>query len=252
VSTAPRPRLPDDLPHVWRAPELAHAHEEVTESGHAALDAQLPGGGWPVGSLVEILQDQAGAHAWQLLLPALTRMAARESGPVVLVNPPFEPFGPGLHAQGLRIERMLRVRAARPQACLWATEQALRSQDVAAVLAWLPQAKGAELRRLHLAASQHHRLLFVFRAMAALRDSSPARLRLQVEGGGALRVRIVKRRGPPLEHSIELPAHPQRLAALLQARQGKASVPLPSPTPTPTPTLPKDRSHVLDRTVAIA
>jgi len=244
VSAVPRPRLPENLPHVWRAPELAHAQEPVIQSGHAALDVQLPGGGWPIGSLVEFLQDQPGAHAWQLLLPALVSMIARETGPVVLVNAPFEPFGPSLHAQGLPIERVLRVKAVRPQARLWAAEQALRCQDVAAVAAWLPQARGADLRRLHLAAAQHHRLLFVFRTISAMGDASPARLRLVIESGEALRLRVVKRRGPPLDHPIELPAHPRRLAALLQARQGKSAA---APQ-----LLPKDRSHVLDRTVALA
>src|SRR5437879_5314901 len=112
-----------DLPNVWRAPELARVGERVVRTGHAALDAQLPGGGWPVGNLIEILQSRAGRHAWQLLLPALVQATAQEAGPIVLVDAPHLPFGPALKAQGLAPSRLLKVQAARPQAALWASEQ---------------------------------------------------------------------------------------------------------------------------------
>ena len=58
---------------VWHAHALADAPLQVQPTGHAELDAQLPGGGWPVGALTEILQP-AGLHSeWRLLLPALAR-----------------------------------------------------------------------------------------------------------------------------------------------------------------------------------
>jgi protein ImuA len=198
----------------------------VVASGHAALDAQLPGGGWPLDGLVELLQSQPGRHAWQLLLPALAQAVRSQAGPVLLVGPPFAPFGPGLAAQGLPGERLLCVHAAQAPARLWATEQALRCAQVAAVLAWLPRARTAELRRLHIAAQQHHRLLFVFRDEQARHEASPARVRLLVQGspeGHGLWLQILKRRGPPLETPLLLPAHPARLQALLQARQGRVT-----------------------------
>lgn len=232
------------LRDVWRGEELAR-QEKVVSSGFAALDAQLPGGGWPVGCLVELLQSRPGQHTWQLLLPALLQAVQEQPGPVVLVGAPFEPFVPSLQARGLAPQRLLRVQAAKPAACLWAAEQALRCAEVAAVLAWLPQANGSELRRLHIAAQQHGRLLFAFRSLAAQRDASSARLRLQLEGTQALEVRILKRRGPPLLQPLRLPAHPPRLQALLEARKTRAGTP---PIPLPT----GSRSHVLDRTAAIA
>src|SRR5664279_2009144 len=82
---------------VWRADALACAAGATLATGHPALDAQVPGGGWPVGALSEILQAHSGQHEWRLLLPALMRVA---SGPVVLVGAPHVPFGPGLWAQG--------------------------------------------------------------------------------------------------------------------------------------------------------
>jgi protein ImuA len=228
------------FPDVWRAPELARVAERVVATGHAPLDEQLPGGGWPVGNLVEIVQSCVGRHAWQLLLPALAQATSQEEGPVVLVNAPHLPFGPALKAQGLSPSRLLKVQGANPKSALWASEQALRCADVACVMAWLPQCRGPELRRLHLAASQHGKLLFVFRGLDARGESSPARVRIEIEESEQLRVRLLKRRGPPLASVIELPSHPMRLQRLLDSRKRAPVTP------------PKERSHVLDRTVALA
>ncbi len=226
---------------VWRAGDLRHEEETVLPTGHAALDAQLPGGGWPAG-MVEVLQERAGQHVWQLLAPALVRALAQQSGPVVLVAPPCVPFLPSLAARGLPGERVLCVHTDKPAVRLWVAEQALRCAEVAAVLAWVPQARSADLRRLHLAAQQQGRLLFVFRGLEQRHEASPARLRLQVAGTQTLEVRILKRRGPPLEQPVSLPAHPARLAALLAARKARG---------VRQPIL-AERSHALDRTVALA
>ncbi len=243
----PRPSLADiDLPHVWRGRELAQAQERTVSTGHAELDAQLPGQGWPQGCLVEVLQAHPQQHVWQLLAPALAACTRQEAGPIVLVNPPCEPFGPGLRGRGLQPEQLLSVHAQKVSARLWAAEQALRCADVAAVLAWLPQARNEDLRRLHLSAQQHQRLLIAFRGVDARQQSSPARLRLLVEGVERLEVSILKRRGPPLLQPVLLGAQPKRLAALLAARKSRRV------------SMPADINftpggwHVLDRTPSLA
>ncbi|RYY97764.1 MAG: translesion DNA synthesis-associated protein ImuA [Comamonadaceae bacterium] len=234
------------VPHVWRGRELAQALERTLPSGHAALDAELPGGGWPLGCLVELLQAEPQQHVWQLLAPALARCMGEGVAPLVLVNAPYEPFGPALQGQGLPAQQLLCVRAERPASALWATEQALRCADVAAVLAWLPRARAEDLRRLHLCAQRHERLLFALRPAEAAGQSSPARLRLLVQGVDALEVRILKRRGPPLLQPVLLPAQPARLAALLAARQARKPAHVSRPAMVP------GGSHVLDRTASYA
>lgn len=214
--------LPD---HVWRVDQLASRTEEALSTGLPALDAVLPGGGWPVGQLVEVLQSRPQQHVWRLLIPALARAVHAQAGPVVLVAPPHPVFAPSLAAQGLPADRLLWIKAVRPPARLWAAEQALRCAEAAAVLAWLPQVQSAELRRLHLAAQQHRRLLFVFRPEAARQQSSPARLRLLLESGEALKVHVLKRRGPPLVSPVLLPPWHDLLAQWLQARKARASFP---------------------------
>ena len=236
---------------VWRADALARPAAAVLATGHTLLDAQLPGGGWPVGALVEILQAQSGQNEWRLLLPALARAPA---GPVVLVGAPHMPFGPGLSAQGLATERLLWVTAAQPAPRMWACEQALRCADVAAVLAWLPQARADQLRRLQMAASEHARLLFVMRPARARAESSPAVLRVLVAGQpdtDALHIDILKRRGPPVVQPLVMPARHGRLAALLAGggaagRAGRDPVPAVPAAWAPGPSL-QEPPHVLDR-----
>ncbi|QKM51818.1 hypothetical protein B7760_05896 (plasmid) [Burkholderia glumae] len=47
-------------PDLWRANQLAQAGARGIDTGHAALSAELPGGGWPRGCLVELLAQQPG------------------------------------------------------------------------------------------------------------------------------------------------------------------------------------------------
>lgn len=189
---------------------------QVLASGHALLDAQLPGNGWPVGALTELLQPPGVHCEWRLLLPALARSNPAQC--VVLVGAPHVPFGPSLAAQGLAPRRLLGVVVDAPTERLWAAEQALRCADVAAVLVWLPQARADVLRRLHLAAAEHAKLLFAMRPWTARHEASPAPLRLGVQPQAqrdALAVEIIKRRGPLLEQPLTLSAQSPWLARLL-------------------------------------
>jgi protein ImuA len=232
---------------VWAGDQLGEAGSKCFSTGHPPLDGELPDKGWPLDGMVELLQDRAEPHVWQLLLPALAEVAQQKAGPVVLVGAPLEPFGPSLAAQGLAHGKLLCIRAGRPAEKLWAAEQALRCADVAAVLAWLPQSRSAELRRLHMAAQQHEKLLFVFRSLKSRNDSSPARLRLVLEGVDAMNIHIIKRRGPPLDRPIVLAATNPRVTALLQSRRKSAGAPPATSIPTP-----QEAPHVLGRTAAIA
>ena len=243
MSALPIPRrmvasdLPFAVPGVWHADSLGASLQQTQPSGYALLDEQLPGGGWPVGALSEVLQPLPGLHEWQLVLPALAQAMAARTGAVVGVAPPYEPFGPVLQARGLTAQRLCLVQAEGASA-LWAAEQALRCRDVLAVIAWLPQVQPAALRRLQLAAAQLHQLLWVFRPVSAAPQASPALLRLQVQtpmpgtvqkqaGAGdaaafpAMQVQILKRRGPPLVQDLYLPGCHPRLAQELSAQAAR-------------------------------
>lgn len=243
---------------LWRASELSPQTLRTFSTGHAALDAVLPGGGWPVGALVEVLQAPHSLNEWGLLAPLLSRCA----GVQVLVGAPHPPFGPALAGRGVDPQRLLWVQGSQPDLQLWATEQALRCADVELVLAWLPGIRMAQARRLAVAAQAHQKLLFVFRAAQAQSESSPAVLRLLLEQGPggtrSLRLHILKRRGPPLAQAVHIEAGPARLDALLSASRarrrraagaGAGAMPAASSVEA---ALAAGESHALDRIASLA
>ena len=264
--SAPR-ALPDlaALRHVWRAGELGSVSQLTVDTGYAALNQVLPGGGWPQGALIEVLQPQAGLHEWGLLAPALAALQlAAPRQLMMLLGAPCLPFGPALGARQLDMRRLLCVQASDAPALLWATREALQCADVGSVLAWLPDARSAHLRRLQIAAHAHNKLLFVFRPLRAQLESSPAPLRLKLEGleglegaaheAGNVRVHLLKRRGPPLALPVVLATRPARLTALLAASRERLRRRLEEVTEM-APALPASVStrgpHALDRTASL-
>ncbi len=166
----------ENLPSgLWRASELAQGQGQVRATGFTELDRELPGGGWPVGALAELLPARAGIGELRLLLPALAALT-RTGKPVVMIAPPHLPYAPALAGAGLDLRHLVIVHAppqsgvASPQAAddLWAAEQALKSASCGAVLAWLPQARSDQLRRLQLAAAGGDALAWIVRQPQAL------------------------------------------------------------------------------------
>jgi len=201
-------KLLDATSSLWQGRRPNRA-QRTLPTGYACLDERLPCNGWPVGAAIEIIADRSGVGELSLLLPALAELGAQGQW-VVMVNPPWIPYPPALHARGVALERLLLVRTDDRRAALWACEQALRNGRGGALLAW-PQGIGfPQLRRLQLAAREQDKLAFLFRSGPALRETSPAALRLCLERGanGAARLRFVKCRGshPPAPLDLRLAA----------------------------------------------
>jgi cell division inhibitor SulA len=174
---------------LWRGPASPPpAAREPT--GHAALDAVLPGGGWPEAALTELLLAADGIGELGLLLPTLARLT-QAGRPVVWVDPPYRPYMPALVRAGVDAAQLHVVDTGGSETA-WAIEQCLRSQACAAVLGWPLRADDRTLRRLQVAAETGQALGFVFRPLAAARNPSPAALRLQLEPG---RLQVLKCRG---------------------------------------------------------
>lgn len=199
-------------PGVWRGGELEHARQPSMATGHAALDAELPGGGWPTGTLTEVLHDGVGIGEVSFLTGALA-CACRDGRMIAWINAPHLPYAPALAQAGIALERCLVVRPADREDALWAAEQALRSGACGALLFWPAREGGsarrtdeyAWLRRLQMAAEAGRAMAVFYRPTAAERLSTPAHLRVVLaREQGLLKVRIPKRRGPPLVHPIAL------------------------------------------------
>jgi protein ImuA len=218
--------LPEAVhPSLWRADQLAQSATRCMDTGFAALSAQLPGGGWPVGTLIDLLVQQHGIGELRLLQPALTALDKR---PIVLLQPPHEPQALALAALGLEPSQLMWVRSgAKVSDTLWAAEQILRSGCCGALLMWQKHARGETLRRLHLAAQSGETLFCMLRPLASAQEASPAPLRLSLKpAAGGMDIGFVKRRGPQRDTPLFLPLTP----ALLQRY-----APLDRPTSAPAP-----------------
>jgi protein ImuA len=183
-------------PSVWRG--RSRAAVETVSTGFAALDAGLPGGGWPRHGLVEVLTPQPGIGELYLLLPVLASLSRAAPGRwCTWVSPPHEPYAPGLESHGVALDRMLVVRTHLP---LWAHEQALRSGACGMAMAWLPRVSPRAIRRLQLAAEQGRALGVLFRSQQFAHLASPAMLRVALDpvkepGRHGARITLIKSRG---------------------------------------------------------
>ena len=208
-------RAPETLhPALWLGHQIGRTAGDAVATGFAALDAELPGGGWPRRALSELLLPHAGVGEIRLLAPSL--VSAQRAGRLVMVfDPPAALSAAALERLGFDVEELLvvhtRARVIPGSDSLWALEQALKSGHVGAVLAWLPpRLRTDRLRRLQLAAHNHDGAAFVMReaSVAGRPTASPLRLALQPGGADRLQLRVLKRRGPPLEAPLQLALPP--------------------------------------------
>ena len=217
---------------VWRGGALAPAPPALP-TGFAALDRELPGGGWPSGALTEILGRREGVGELQLVLPALAALST-SGRRIVWLAPPHLPYAPALAAAGIDLAQLSVVRAPGRRDALWAAEQVLRAGNCDALLAWFRDIRYAELRRLAVAAEVSRTFCALFRPAAAAHEASPARLRIALEPArGKLAARIVKRRGAlaaaPVLLPIKRPFHAVGGPALSVARaRSPAARPCPA------------------------
>jgi hypothetical protein len=175
-------------------------------SGFAQLDASLPGGGWPIGAIAELMPAAMGIGELSLLLPALSRLA-RAGRYIAWIAPPYLPHAPALVQHGVPLERVLIIRSSTLQESLWAAQQALLCPAFGAVLSWPAWISDKNVRRLQLAAETGGSLGILYRPPAAAREPSPAALRLQLEPtADGLAVGILKCRGGRSGLRVQLPA----------------------------------------------
>jgi len=186
---------------VWRGvdPSLPVAGPRQP-SGWPRLDAVLAGGGWPLGTLIELLLPAHGLGELRLLVPALRALTRALPGEMprwlVWVSPPHEPYPPALAQSGIQPTGVLRIDAPQSADRLWAVEQVLRSGSAAAVLCWIDAADDRWLRRLKLAAEDQSVLLVALRPAHLRSAHSPAALRVALRPTAAgLDLDVLKERG---------------------------------------------------------
>lgn len=218
-------------PSLWRASQLAQGRSRCVETGDAGLAHMLPGGGWPIGSLTELLVQQAGIGELRLLAPALRTVAQR---PLMLLEPPHLPNQQAFANWGWPLEQLHLIKTPRTADALWAAEQILRAGSCSALLFWQEAIRTDALRRLHLAAQSSETLFFLFRPLSAARNTSPAPLRLALrptEKG--LSIECIKRRGPQLEAPLSVTLTPSPILLNRHAAMDRrlSTAPIPRSVP---------------------
>lgn len=197
------PKNVEDIhPALWRGAQLGRAAGITVETGYPSLSAELPGGGWPRGALIEVMTQQAGIGELRLLAPALAKVGDK---PIVLLQPVQTPNGPGLGYIGVPLEKLLLLNASNTADTLWSAEQILKAGTCGALLLWQQHVRGESLRRLQVAAKSGNTLMVLFRPLAAAADASPAELRIALRPtDNGVSVQIVKRKGPSLDKAIAI------------------------------------------------
>ena len=79
-----------DARHLWRG-RAGVASPSNQPTGHAILDAVLPGGGWPESALSEILVAATGIGELSLLWPTLARLTGTGERVMLVAPPPMCP-----------------------------------------------------------------------------------------------------------------------------------------------------------------
>jgi protein ImuA len=218
-------------PAIWRGNQYAKVAVESIPTGFAALDAQLPGAGWPRAALTELLTNHQGIGELRLLTPALVRLCKEERW-IVLIAPPYRPYAPGFEARGVDLSHLIVVDTRSDAETWWTAERCLRSTACAAVLAWPAAAHERGLRRLQLAAEEGKGMGVVFGPTRYAAQPSPAPLRIQLSPQrGGLALQILKRRGggwaPPLSLDFDAPA--------VERRTPEDAIPVSRPRVSPRP-----------------
>jgi cell division inhibitor SulA/protein ImuA len=201
-----RPPSLDEIlrrPDIWRGQSCAAVRSDSISTGHAELDAVLPGGGWPTGSLTEIFVERPGIGELHLLMPAASRLT-RQGRWLALVAPPYVPYAPALASCGIDLQRVLLVRSANSRDQSWACEQLLDSGQCGVVLMWPEAAEQRDLRRLQHKAENGTAVSVLYRPRRAP-PCPAAALRLHVSKRESHTVvQVLKSRGSTVANPVRL------------------------------------------------
>ncbi|HVW63807.1 MAG TPA: translesion DNA synthesis-associated protein ImuA [Nitrosospira sp.] len=194
---------------IWRGSATGVPPDQVVPSGFEELDKALPGGGWPIGNLTELLLPTEGLGEIGLLSRMLAQ-ATQAGRHVLLVSPPHVPYMPAWENLGMDSRRIVIVKACTPAERLWALEQGVKSAAFGAILGWLSGISQQATRKLQILARSAATLAFLFRPASARFEPSAAPLRILLHPARrdalsrTLRVHLLKRRGMPAGLSIYL------------------------------------------------
>ena len=186
---------------IRRLQAAPRTHLAALRTGVEAFDALLPGGGLPLGQVVELWGERASGRT-SLALRAVAS-AHREGRLCAWVDGPGELYPPAAVAAGVDPSRLLIVRPRTADQVAWSAVQLVRSGAFACVVLDLTRAPAraegglrlnpAEGKRLLDAAGRGGGLLLMLTAPEAPADGM-MRLRTEPRGERGLSVEVVRSR----------------------------------------------------------
>ena len=199
------------LPNTWQASRGPRLQAGLA-TGYEALDKTLHQGGWPRAATTELLLEQPGIGELRLLLPTLARRQQKAHW-MVLIDPPWQPFAPGLQQAGIDLQRLLIIRPGNLKELLWCADQCLASGNCSAVLTWSigKPLLDRDLRRLQQSATSGNCWHVLLRHQREQHNTSPSALRiaLQPAADSHLQLHILKQRGGWSGQTVTLLPHDQ-------------------------------------------
>lgn len=215
---APPKSALEALRHRIRALETGGgAARPILPLGLAALDRVLPCGGLARGALHEVMgtggDEEDGALAAAFAALALRRL----DGTVLWCASGADLGGAGLAALGLGPERLVIARARRDEDVLWAAEEGLRAEGIAAIVAETAALPDAAGRRLQLAAEAAGRPLLLVRRW---REAGEAARERERPSAAATRWRIGPLPSAPVSGAPGI-GNPRWRVELLRCRGGR-------------------------------
>jgi protein ImuA len=182
-----------EIPGVWRG--HVSSRIQAMPTGHAGLDALLPGGGVPCGALTELLYAQYGVGELSLILPMMARLT-QAGGRVVMMAPPCIPYAPALSQAGIALPRLVIMQPPSQDEVPWGLEQSLHAGVFGLVVAWCQRITSEALLRLQRAAENGGSIGILMRPLSAATQASHAALRLCLHSRPeGLDIEILKARG---------------------------------------------------------
>ncbi len=189
---------------VWRGHSSVFTEHSVLDTHYQELNQQLSQGGWPLSALIEICQAGSSCE-WWLFGPA---MRHEQESDIALLNPPALPFASGIKQLGIHTERFLVVTPHNAQDFIACFVELSQAHECRYLLAWQQnyQFSYSQIRKLQLHSSAQPGLCTLFRPSSAIKQSSPASLRMAITPmEQSIHIAIAKQKGNLNQKSCHLP-----------------------------------------------
>lgn len=155
----------------------------TVEMGLGPVEGAFPHGVFPTGAMHEVLSEGAEeTAAAKGFIAALMGPLMRRGGAVIWVSGERRVFPPGLAAFGVDGQRVIHITTRKEKSALWAIEEALKCEGLAAVVGEVREVGAIASRRLQLAVEQSRVTGFVLRENPRNREAIAAVARWRVWG----------------------------------------------------------------------